>query len=322
MNIALHSGTLSTPATPGGASLLVHGGAWDIPDDELDDHRRDLERALLQGKERLRSGASALDVVVEVVALLEASGTFDAGGGSVLALDGRVELDAGCMCGARLRFGSVVGVRHFLQPVKLARALLEKGQGEVRMLAGAGAEAFAQRQGFRAIAAEALVHPREQARYEALLRTHDAASSSAFGPHPSGTVGCVARDAQGRLAAATSTGGTPLKPAGRVGDSPLPGSGFYASSAGAASCTGWGEAIATDVSALRVINGLHASLPEVSARQTLAGLHAQIHNHRGEGAAAGLLVLHPDGSGAWAYTTPRMARAGWSEGQESFVLVG
>lgn len=302
-------------------SLLVHGGAWDIPDDVLRDHEWGLDDALQLGREALLEGAAALDVVVRVVAAMEASGIFDAGRGAVLTLDGTVELDAACMCGATGRVGSVIGIKQHERPVEIARALIERGQGETRVLAGEGAEAFAAAAGFAPVAPSALVHARERIRYETLLAERTFAPSDVFLPRPSGTVGCVARDRQGRLAAATSTGGTPLKPPGRVGDSPLPGSGLYASDEGAVSCTGWGEALLTRVTALRALHRLAGSTAEAAARHALSDLHDRVQNARGEGATGGLILLTPAGGGVAAFTTPRMARAGWAEGGTAFRRV-
>ncbi len=310
----LHCGTLAKTGAAAPA-LLVHGGAWAIPEDALVDHRRGLENALALGTARLQAGGAALEVAVAVVAMMEGSGIFDAGCGSVLTRDGRVEMDAGCMCGATLRTGSVIGIKTYAHPIHIAHALLERGQGEVRMLAGEGAEAFADQAGFRRVAPASLVHPREQARRAHLLENAPAAFAG-----PRGTVGCVARDAAGRYAAATSTGGTPLKPPGRVGDSPLPGAGFFADERGAASFTGWGEAILTLSGAARVVAALAHLPPETAAADVLRLLGEKVPHVGGAPAEAGAIVLGEDG-GAWAFTTPRMARAGWSAGGDAFVLV-
>lgn len=311
---------LPSPTTPDGVALLVHGGAWAIPDDALDEHRADLRVALEAGRRALLDGTAALDVVVEVVARLETSGTFDAGRGSVLTLDGRVEMDAACMDGAMSEVGSVIGIKKYPQPIHIAHALLRRGRGETRMLAGAGAEAFAAAAGFAAVDPAELVHPRERERHAQLLAEQAFMPSDAFLPRPRGTVGCVARDRAGRFAAATSTGGTPLKPPGRVGDSPLPGSGLYASAAGAVSCTGWGEALLSRVTALRALMAAEHEAPADAARHALADLYRHVVNHRGEGGTGGLILLTPRG-GVAAYTTPRMARAGWVEGGDAFVQV-
>lgn len=294
-----------------GPVLVVHGGAWNIPDDALADHRDGLRAALERGRSALEAGDDALTVVTEAVAVLEAHGAFDAGVGSVLNLDGDAELDAGVMRGVDEAVGSVLGVRQYAAPVRIAERLLHVGRGEVRMLAGVGAETFAHAQGFAAVTAERLRHPREVERHARLRAEQGFLPSFSFGM-PRGTVGAVARDRRGHLAAATSTGGTPLKPPGRVGDSPLPGAGFYASTHGAASSTGWGEAILSALLAVRAVDRLaDGRTPEASARQGLERLGATFHNVRGEAATAGLILLGADGAAAWAYTTPRMARGLW-----------
>jgi beta-aspartyl-peptidase (threonine type) len=127
-------------------------------------------------------------------------------------------------------------------------------------------------------------------------------------------VGCVVRDGEGRLAAATSTGGTPFRPAGRVGDSPLVGSGFYADGLGTASSTGWGEAIATVQLASRAARD--AAPAEAAAREHLRALAEAVRNREGDGATAGLLLIRATGDAAWAFTTPKMARAWWTPGRE------
>ena len=302
-------------STGPGPALLVHGGAWDIPLAETEDHLRGMERAAAAGRAILEQGGSALDAVTAAVIHMENSGVFDAGCGSVLTAGGIVEMDAGVMCGERLAFGSVAAVRRTANPVQAARRLLD-GSGEVRLLVGEAADAMAEAAGLRTVEGVDLIHPRERARHEAISRRREYHTSESFvGPSPRGTVGCVARDVAGRLAAATSTGGTPGRPEGRVGDSPLPGSGFYADSLGAASATGWGEAIASAILCSRAVEAVsRGSDPEAAAREELARMSARIRNPQGDPAAAGLILLAESGAGAWAFNTPRMARAGWSAG--------
>jgi beta-aspartyl-peptidase (threonine type) len=320
----LHSGTVELPANHVG--LLVHGGAWDIPDNEVAAHQDGLHQALARGAVLLQDGASAQDVVAEVVAVMEGHGAFDAGCGAVLTRDGTVELDAGLMDGTTLAYAAVACVRRIAHPVHLAQRLLQRGEGQVRVMVGEGAEWFASDEGLPLIDNAALVCPRERQRYEQLRAAAHYHVSHAFlaaaDRGPQGTVGCVARDRTGQLAAATSTGGTPFRPAGRVGDTPLPGCGFYADTHAAASATGWGEAIAAVLLCGRAVDAAGAGLaPEAVVRTRLAHLHARIHNRDGQGATAGLILLHADGRGAWAFTTPRMARGAWFEGGEAWVMV-
>lgn len=304
-----------------GPLLLIHGGAWDIPDSALPDHRSGLDAALEAGQSEFSEGREAVDVVTETVAALEAHTAFNAGRGAMLNQQAEAELDAGVMDGTRLAFGSVAGTTHLTHPVRVARRLLTVGEGRVRMLIGRGAERFAESQGFDLVSNDQLVCSRELDRYERIRaqadREHPSSSFLPGTPHTGGadTVGCVVRDASGRLAAATSTGGTPFKPPGRVGDSPLPGAGFYADEHVAVSATGWGEAIATvglarDVRE-QVVDGAEAM---TAARGGLRRMKQAVRTPEGEGATGGCIVVTSDDA-AYAFTTPRMAR-GWMTGGE------
>ena len=311
---------------PGGRpALVIHGGAWDIPDAELDAHLDGLRTAVARGRALLERGRPALDVAEEVVAAMERHGGFDAGRGAVLDRDGAAQLDAGIMCGATLRWGAVAGVRSLPEPVRVARRLLE-ADGQARLLIADGAERFAAEAGLPAVDPARLVHPREAARYESLCAAAAFHTSEVFaGPTaggPRGTVGCAVLDADGRLAAATSTGGAPLAPPGRVGDAPLVGSGFYADGAAAATATGWGEALATVQICARtvwVVDG--GARPADAAAQELARMRETIRWTGASSATGGLVVLAADGTPGWAFTTPRMARAGWAAGQEEWAEV-
>jgi len=278
-----------------------------------------MSAALARGRALLEDGATALETVVETVAVLEAHPAFDAGRGAVLDRSGRAQLDAGVMCGATLRWGAVAHVRRFAHPIRVARRLLD-GDGQERLLVGPGAEAFAEEVGFELIENEALIVERERLRFARLRDESAFHTSRAFsgdGPDaPRGTVGCVALDAEGRLAAATSTGGAPYTRPGRVGDSPLVGAGYYADGEAAASATGWGEAIATVLLCGRAVDAVGSgATPEAAA---IAGLDRMRRDVVGTGergvagpATGGLIVLDRQGRGGWAYTTPRMARGGW-----------
>ncbi len=317
-----------------GPGLLVHGGAWDIPDAALDNHREGLREALACGQRLIEAGRPAVDVAVETVACLEAHAAFNAGFGAMLNREGRVQLDAGVMDGSAARYGSVMGVEHVRHPVRVARRLMEVGRGEVCMLMGRDADAFAVSEGFARVDNDVLVCDRERDRFERLRREMKersrADSSRSFLPSPvrpgarmegADTVGCVSRDARGRLAAATSTGGTPFKPSGRVGDSPIPGSGFYATEHAAVSSTGWGEAITGAVLAYGVVSEVERGEdPERAAAARLADMQRRITNQHGDGARGGMIVLTPS-SAAWAYTTPRMARGAWSADAGAWVDV-
>lgn len=218
-----------------GPALLVHGGVGPYEPEYEEVRRRGLARAAEAARALLQAGAPALDAVVRAVAVLEDDPAFNAGRGSVLNADGEVELDAAVMDGASGRAGAVAGVRAIPHPVELARAVLEESRAV--LLVGAGAERFAERHGVARCNPEDLV---TAAQVEALARTHR------------GTVGAVARDRDGRLAAATSTGGLAGKPPGRVGDSPLVGCGTWADRRVAVSTTGDGESVIRLVLALRL----------------------------------------------------------------------
>ncbi|MFN3598063.1 MAG: isoaspartyl peptidase/L-asparaginase, partial [Rubricoccaceae bacterium] len=180
-----------------GPAVLVHGGAWDIPDDEADAHREGLLRALARAECLLGRRAPAVEVAAEAVAVLEADPAFDAGRGAVLDRDGFVQLDAGLMDGHTRAWGAVANVRCLPHPVRIARRLLE-GDAQARLLVAEGAERYAAEHGFPHVAPEHLVVPRERARHARLLREAGFHTSRAFtGPvsGPQGTVGCVVRDA-------------------------------------------------------------------------------------------------------------------------------
>src|SRR5467141_1269796 len=228
---------LSSTMTP---SLIVHGGAWDIPDESVDACKAGCQRALAAGWSVLNSGGSALDAVEAAVIVLEDDPVFDAGFGSHLTLDGYVECDAIVMDGATLRAGAVAALRHIRNPIRLARQVLENSPH--MMLVGEGAERFAVEQGLTLCEPEELIAEAER---DAWLKCRNSKHAAAHHRgHEQGTVGAVAFDREGRLFAATRTGGTCCKLPGRVGDSPLIGCGCYADAeAGGVSCTGYGEAI-------------------------------------------------------------------------------
>ena len=217
-----------------GFALLVHGGAGAVPEARRAAHTEGCRRAAAVGAAALRSGGSALDAVELAVRALEDDPLFNAGTGACLNAEGRVEHDASIMSGADLRAGSVCAIDGFLQPISIARAALEDGRHV--LYAGPGARAFALARGFVPVGDAALETTAARAAFEA-VRGQDSASGWA-----GGTVGAVAIDARGGLAAATSTGGLTNKRAGRVGDSALIGAGTYADDeAGAVSTTGHGE---------------------------------------------------------------------------------
>ena len=230
-----------TPATRV-PTIIVHGGAGANPA-EAGDFRQGVRDAALAGWRVLADGGAALDAVESAVRALEDNPRFNAGRGSVLNRDGAVEVDASIMEGDRLQCGAVAAVPRIANPITLARRVLESRRQV--LLVGEGALAFARSVGIPECDPASLVTDRQRRRHAELARELAARGG--------GTVGAVALDRNGTIAAATSTGGTPGKLPGRVGDSALIGCGTYAdSSIGGVSCTGDGEAI------MRVVLGHRA----------------------------------------------------------------
>ncbi len=293
-------------------ALVIHGGAGTIdratmtPEHEKE-YRAGLESALAAGYEILKGGGSALDATETAVRTLENDSLFNAGKGAVFTAEGKNELDASIMDGATLKAGAVANVTHVKNPITLARAVMEKSKHV--MLVGAGAEVFA-----KEVNAE-LVDEKyffTQPRWDALQKVKEGEKAGGVGGkkfvfseiHPYGTVGAVARDAQGNLAAATSTGGSTNKRAGRVGDSPIIGAGTYAKNATCAvSCTGDGEfyirtAVAHTISALMEYRGMSLRDAADAALKNVADL----------GGTGGLIAVDHDGNMALPFNTQGMYR--------------
>jgi L-asparaginase / beta-aspartyl-peptidase len=285
--------------SPPNFSLVVHGGAWDIPDVAIPDCRAGIRRALEAGRDVLAKNGSALDAVEAAIVVLEDDLTFDAGVGSHLNRDGRVQLDAILMDGGSLKSGAVAAVERIRNPIRLARKILESS--EHMMLAAAGAELFAKENGVPLCDPSELIVERERAAWQ---RCRTGGHNSAFHfADNQGTVGAAARDSCGYLAAGTSTGGTCCKFPGRVGDSPLIGCGCYADSeAGAISCTGHGEAIMKIVMAKTAAEFLRGGSSAESAAKACVSLLAKRVQSTG-----GLILLDRHGHPAGSFNTPRMA---------------
>jgi beta-aspartyl-peptidase (threonine type) len=283
-------------------SIIVHGGAWDIPLGLHEAHRQGTRRAVDAGWLVLSGGGSSLDAVEAAIVTMEDDETFDAGRGSFLNAEGQVELDAGFMDGAELKVGAVAGVQFIRNPIRLARMVMEKS--EHVLLVAQGAQRFAHKMGFAPCDLTDLAVPREFERWQRLLYDRTYSARQAFA-HPADTVGCVALDQAGHVAAGTSTGGTPNKMPGRVGDVPMVGCGFYADDAlGSASCTGWGESIAKVILARLALHYLQ----EMDDPQAAAQVAIQVLAKKVDG-VGGIILLSPDGRPGWYHNTPRMACA-------------
>jgi len=281
-------------------SLIVHGGAWSIPDAAIADCQAGCRQALKAGWRLLQVGGSAMDAVEAAIVVLEDDPTFDAGFGSHLNRDGRAQLDAIVMDGHTLEAGAVAAVERVRNPIRLARKVLEAS--EHMMLVGAGAELFASEQGISLCQPEELVAERERIGWEKCHQSGEHKLGFHYGGQ-AGTVGAVARDAQGNIVAGTSTGGTCCKFPGRVGDSPLIGCGCYADAeAGGISCTGFGEGIMKIVMAKTTADFLRSGMTAQQAAEAAVELLAG----RTKG-TAGLILLDKEGRPGFAHSTPHMA---------------
>jgi beta-aspartyl-peptidase (threonine type) len=223
--------------------FVIHGGAGVVAKEVTPEKekaiRAELQKALETGYAVLKSGGNSLDAVSKAIVLLEDSPLFNAGKGAVFSHEGRNELDASIMDGATLRAGSVAGVHRVKNPILLARAVMEKSPHV--MLVGDGAEAFAESIGATLVDPKYFyTEERWQQLQQALKAEQAEKTDPAKAPHH-GTVGAVALDTSGHLAAGTSTGGMTNKRYGRIGDSPIIGAGTYANAKCAVSATGWGE---------------------------------------------------------------------------------
>lgn len=282
--------------------LVVHGGAWAMPDSMVEAHRKGVRNAMAAGWQALSRSGSAVDAVEEAVVVMENDDTFDAGRGSFLNRDGRVQLDALIMEGSTLRAGGVGCVERIANPVRAARKILSESPHVY--FVGEGAERFAAQHGVPLCSNDDLIIPREVARLKEYQANKEGHRADLFAPADShDTVGAVALDRDGNLAAATSTGGTLNKAPGRLGDSSLIGCGCYADNhTAAASLTGWGEPIMKLVlakwAADRVATG---NLPEWVAAEAIDYLKTRVNGH------GGIILLDAQGRYGIAHNTPRMA---------------
>jgi len=286
--------------------LLVHGGAWAIPDDVVANHENGVRNAMRAGWSVLERGGTALEAVEVAVVVMEEDDTFDAGRGSFLTRDGRVQMDALIMDGKTLRAGGVGCVEHVRSAITLSRKILSESPHVY--FVGEGAERFAAEHGMELIDNRELVIEREVERLKAAqIKAKAGEPDTTFAGPEFGcdTVGAVALDSDGNIAAATSTGGTLNKAPGRVGDSSLIGCGCYADNESAAvSCTGWGEPIMKLVLAKWTADHCSSGTPAAQAvKDAIGKLEQRLNGH------GGMILLNAQGDWGIAHNTPRMAWA-------------
>jgi L-asparaginase / beta-aspartyl-peptidase len=318
-----NSPIMKQTARPARIALAVHGGAGTIERSKMtaereQEYRSGIEHALRAGRDILDRGGSSLDAVEAAVRVLEDDPDFNAGKGSVFTSAGTNEMDAAIMDGKTLNAGTVAALEHVRNPIILARTVMEKSKHV--MMVGKGAEELAKRNEIELVDAKYFF---TQRRWDELQKAKAAEKSavdggkkfiiSESGSH--GTVGAVARDAQGNLAAATSTGGTTNKLPGRVGDTPVVGAGTYANNATCAvSCTGDGEffiraMVAHQVSVLMELSGI--SLTEAAERG--------LADAQKLGGTGGLIAVDKDGNVTLPFNTSGMYR-GYIGGDGRFVI--
>ncbi|RYY59154.1 MAG: isoaspartyl peptidase/L-asparaginase [Chitinophagaceae bacterium] len=331
--LAFHSSSQSAPAPKARYVLVIHGGAGTILKSQMTPEKESayqsaLEQALAAGEKILAAGGRALDAVEASVRVLEDNPLFNAGKGAVFTNAGKNELDAAIMDGSTLKAGAVAGVTTIRNPVSTARAVMERS--EHVMLTGKGAEDFAATQG------QALVDPSyfyTEARWQSLLKARSGDSLALMGKdsmksgllrQPSnrdykyGTVGAVALDQQGNLAAATSTGGMTNKKFGRVGDAPIIGAGTYANNNTVAiSGTGWGEYYIRLVMAKTISDMMEygkTDLKTASNEMVMKRLPAM-------GGDGGLIAVDKDGNIALPFCTEGMYRGYVKQGQKKVIAI-
>ena len=290
--------------------LVIHGGAGvekaDLSPQEIQAARKSMEDALRAGHAALAAGKPAVDAVMVTITVLEDAPSFNAGRGAVFTHDGKNELDASIMDGFTGKAGAVAAVHRVKNPIQLARLVMDKSKHV--MLAGDGAEIFATEQGVT------LVDPsyfRTEKRWQQLQKAlkeeaNQQAHTDLETAKHFGTVGALALDAQGHLAAGTSTGGMTNKRYGRVGDSPVIGAGTYADTQCAVSGTGWGEFYLRSVAAFNICARVRYGGQDITSAAK-AVINEEIPKAGGDG---GAIALSSDGTVAFPFNTEGMYR-GW-----------
>ncbi len=314
-----------TQAVPPAYAMVIHGGAGTIRRENMSEemeaeYRAAMEQALTIGEDILKAGGSSLDAVTQTIIFLENDPHFNAGRGAVFTHEGKNELDASIMHGARLEAGAVGGVTTVKNPITLARAVMEKSPHV--MLTGAGAEQYAKEVGLELTDPEwfyterrwrSLQNAKARENQESFL-DHDPRVDSKFG-----TVGCVALDSEGNIVAGTSTGGMTNKRYNRIGDSPVIGAGTYADNTTCGvSCTGHGEyfiryAVAYDMSALMAYKGLSV---EEAGREIIDQKLLEA------GGSGGLIALDRMGNIAMPFNTEGMYRGYVKPGERYIGIYG
>lgn len=290
-------------------AIVIHGGAGTLTPANTSDrrerlYREKLEEALRAGHDELTRGGSALDAVVAAIQVMERSPLFNAGVGAVFTSEGTVEHDASIMDGRTRNSGAITGTKHVFSPIALARLVMDSSRHV--MLAQEGAEAFARQHGVEMVPNDTFYTERRREAWRR-AREDDGGDGVPAAPEPTGTVGAVALDADGHIAAGTSTGGTTNKRFGRIGDSPIIGAGTYADDETAGvSATGHGEyfirgVVAHDVAAMMRYAGLDLA----------TAASGVIHGRLGQlGGTGGIIALDREGNVAAPFNTPGMLR-GW-----------
>jgi L-asparaginase / beta-aspartyl-peptidase len=333
-SVAIHFG-LDAPAgaaldlSPSGFALVAHGGAGDyskMSAEQIEMRRAAMAKAMQAGYAVLAKKGASLDAVEATIRVMEDSGQFDAGRGSYYTREGVPEMDAAIMDGRTLNAGSVASLKHIANPIHLARLVMEKTPHV--MLVGEGAEEFAKSQGIELVSPYLFFNEREWQRYKNAKSAEEKKSAGLPGNEDHGTVGVVALDQTGNLAAGTSTGGTVMKMPGRVGDSPILGAGTYANNESCAvSGTGTGEFFMRNIVAADIcerVRYLHVTLEQATNDVVMKELVEQ----HGDG---GVIALDPKGNVATPFNTGGMMTAtvradgkitlqGWSKNAKPVIV--
>ncbi|MDX1684409.1 MAG: isoaspartyl peptidase/L-asparaginase [Saprospiraceae bacterium] len=303
-------------------ALVIHGGAGSVHPDRMSEEREKvytdaLNRVLDEGERILSEGGSSLDAVEAVLKLMEDDSLFNAGRGSVFTYEGTNELDASIMDGNTMNAGAVAGVSRIKNPISAARAVMESS--EHVLLAGQGAERFARDHGLEMVDPEYLKTQSKWRRLKAVQKSlrEDSYISENGGDEKFGTVGAVALDEDGHIAAGTTTGGMTNKRWNRIGDSPIIGAGTYADDkVGGVSCTGHGEfyirySVAYDL----IAKMKYAGLPLKTAAETI--IHEELVEAGGSG---GLIALDRQGNIAMEFNTSGMFRGYARPGEREVAM--